>query len=80
MTAFSTLHIAVTILAVICVMNLIALSTQSMKIDLLEKELLHKIDHTSALEIVRDRMIHEVAHLTPGGLKQCPPEFQVFPA
>ncbi len=78
MSAFSTLHIAVMILAIICVMNLIALSTQSMKIDVLEMELLHKIDHTSVLEIVRDRMVHDIDHLTPEGLTECPPEFEIF--
>ena len=49
-TGRSTIKVAVTILALICVMNLIALSTQSTRIEGLRE----KVDYDAAVTLVRE--------------------------
>ena len=50
----STIKVAVTILALICVMNLIALSTQSARIEGIQRELREKVDYDAAVTLVRE--------------------------
>jgi len=50
----STIKVAVTILALICVMNLIALSTQSTRIEGIQRELREKVDYDAAVTLVRE--------------------------
>ena len=50
----STIKVAVTILALICVMNLIALSTQGTRIEGIQRELREKVDYDAAVTLVRE--------------------------